>query len=150
MPILGSAFKRFGLGAAGAAILAIGLAGPVAAQPSFNFELTLPGDLRGAGPGVSVQSGRGGDWQADRGQSHRRDRSGYTMRCLTDWEIVDGVSRNGFYRVEIIREHRRDHVEVTGVQNGWLIGMTVDRCTGEVWDLQRLHRVERGGYRRRW
>ena len=123
-----------------AAIVALALGGsaiatiPTQAQqgPAFSFNLNIPGgrgDLTfGGGNAFGNQSGPAGH------------------RCLTNREIRRGIEANGYERVEIKRELQSNRVEVAGQNGNWLYSMRVDKCSGEVDRLQRIRRVQGGGF----
>ena len=127
-----------------AAVVALALgATTLSAVPAFaqdapsGFSLQLPGGngdtQRSQTFGNGPQGGNHGDWDDD-----------YGFRCLTNREVRRGISAYGFSRVEIVREFRRDRVEVRAVYGNWLYSMRVDKCTGEVDRVQRIRRVNGG------
>ena len=126
-----------------AAVVALALgATTLTAAPAFaqdapsGFTLQLPGgdtqrsQTFGNGPGPNH-----GGWDDD-----------YGFRCLTNREVRRGIAAYGFRRVEIVRELRRDRVEVRAVYGNWLYSMRVDKCTGEVNRVRRIGRVFGGGF----
>lgn len=127
-------------------------------QPSFSFNLQIPGS--GQGGGGSVQFGFGNQPQHQGGGWHNPGRPGggwhgghgghWNQRCLTDREVRDGIARYGYRNVEVRRNLGRNRVEVSAVQQGWLYSMRVDKCTGQVDQVQRLRRVQGGGYGGGW
>jgi hypothetical protein len=134
----------------GAAIVALALGGSVIATipaqaqqgPAFSFNLNIPGgrgDLTfGGGNAFGNQSGPSGP------RYHNGDGNG--RRCLTNREIRRGIEANGYEQVEVRRELQRNRVEVAGQSGNWLYSMRVDKCSGEVDRLQRIRRVQGGGF----
>lgn len=119
------------LGAAGLAA-----ATPAMAQPSFNFQLNIPGQQGG-----SVEFGfgnqGGGGW-------HNRDRWPGQGRCLSDREIRQGIGAYGYRDVRIGRELGRQRVQIQAINGPWVYSMRVDRCTGQVDNVRRERRAGGG------
>jgi hypothetical protein len=67
-------------------------------------------------------------------------------RCLTNREIRRGIAANGYSRVEIKRDLAEGRVEVAGQNGNWLYSMRVDKCSGEVDRVERVRRVQGGGF----
>jgi hypothetical protein len=122
-----------------AAIVALALGGsgvatiPAQAQqgPAFSFNLNIPG-----GQGAVTFGGGNG----------LGSQNGPRQRCLTNREIRRGIEANGYERVEVRRELQRNRVEVDGQNGNWLYSMRVDKCSGEVDRLERIRRVQGGGF----
>jgi hypothetical protein len=133
-----SNFKTMTRAAVIAMVLGTGAltAAPAFAQsePSFNFSITVPGG--GGSDGGVTTFGRG----------HGGGGGDYGFRCLTNREVRRGISEYGFRRVEIVRELRRDRVEVVGQYRNRLYSMRVDKCTGEVDRVERIRRGDGGGF----
>lgn len=110
---------------------------PASAQDApGGFSLQLPdgqGTQRSPTFADGPQGGNHGHWDDD-----------YGFRCLTNREVRRGIAAYGFRRVEIVREFRRDRVEVQAVYGNWLYSMRVDKCTGEVDRMQRIRRIGGG------
>ena len=127
-PIIRAALIALALGSSAIATI------PTQAQqgPAFSFNLNIPGgrgDLTfGGGNAFGNHSGPGG------------------YRCLTNREIRRGIEANGYERVEIKRELQSNRVEVAGQNGNWLYSMRVDKCSGEVDRLERIRRVQGGGF----
>ena len=133
--VIRAAFVALALG--GSAVATI----PAQAQqgPAFSFNLNIPGG-RGA---VTLGGGNGfGDQSGPR----RHNSGGNGQRCLTNREIRRGIEANGYEQVEVRRELQRNRVEVAGQNGNWLYSMRVDKCSGEVDRLQRIRRVQGGGF----
>jgi hypothetical protein len=128
-----------------AAVVALALgATSLTAAPAFaqgapsGFSLQLPGgngDTQRSQTFGNGPQGNHGGWDDD-----------YGFRCLTNREVRRGIAAYGFRRVEIVRELRRDRVEVRAVYGNWLYSMRVDKCTGEVNRVRRIGRVFGGGF----
>ncbi|WP_299742859.1 hypothetical protein [Devosia sp.] len=122
-----------------AVIVALALGGsavatiPAQAQqgPVFSFNLDIPGG-RGA---VTLGGGNGFGSQ-----------NAPSQRCLTNREIRRSIEANGYEQVEVTRELQRNRVEVAGQNGNWLYSMRVDKCSGEVDRLERIRRVQGGGF----
>jgi hypothetical protein len=118
------------------AIVAFGVM-PAQAQPAVNFGVGMPGGQSGVTMGLSS-----GDTHRSADQS--QDNAG--TRCLTNREVRSGVENNGYERVEITNELPRDRVAVRGMQGNWLYSMDVDKCSGTVERVERIRRVQGGGF----
>ena len=118
------------------AIVAFGVM-PAQAQSAINFSLDVPGGQSGMTMGLT--SG-GADQPA-----HENPGDAGT-RCLTNREVRRGVESNGYGRVEVTDELPQDRVAVRGTQGNWLYSMDVDKCTGAVERVERVRRVQGGGF----
>ena len=118
------------------AIVAFGVM-PAQAQPAINFNVDAGGGQGGLTFGFS--SG-GGDPVARGSEIHP------ATRCLTNREVRRGVESNGYDRVEITDELPGDRVAVRGVKGNWLSAMNVDKCTGAVDRMERVRRMQGGGF----
>ena len=115
---------------------------------------TVPAFAQNAPSGFSLQLPAGEGQETQRGQTfgngpqaqHGDWEDDYGYRCLTNREVRRGIAAYGFSRVEITREMSRDRVEVRAVYGNWLYSMRVDKCGGEVNRVQRLRRVNGGGF----
>lgn len=116
---------------------------PVQAQqgPAFSFNLDIPGGREamtfGGGNAFGTQTSP---------RHHSGGGNGSGQRCLTNREIRRGVEAKGYDRVEIRRNLSRDRVEVAGQNGNWLYSMRVDKCSGQVDRLERIRRVQGGGF----
>jgi hypothetical protein len=110
---------------------------PAQAQqgPAFSFNLDIPGGAMTFGGGNQFNS-----------QSAPRHHGNNGRRCLTNREIRRGIEARGYDRVEIRRDLSRNRVEVAGQSGNWLYSMRVDKCSGEVDRVQRIRRVQGGGF----
>ncbi|WP_224702538.1 hypothetical protein [Devosia aquimaris] len=130
-----SAFRN----ATRAAVVTLGLGlaavsvAPVAAQ-EFSIQMQAGGN-GGQGFGDRHHGGHNGGWN---------NGPGYNMRCLTNREVIRGVSAYGYRNVQIVRELRRDRVEVQAVKRGYVYEMRVDKCTGRVSTPERIGRIGGG------
>lgn len=122
--------------AIGLAIVAFGVM-PAQAQPAINFNLDIPGGQSGMALGISA----GGT-----GPSIHESQDDAGTRCLTNREVRRGVENNGYERVEITDELPRERVAVRAMQGNWLYAMDVDKCSGAVERVQRVRRVQGGGF----
>ena len=117
--------------------LGLGLAtvsvAPVAAQ-EFSIQMHAGGN-GGQGFGDRHHGGHNGGWN---------NGPGYNLRCLTNREVIRGVSAYGYRNAEIVRELRRDRVDVRAIKRGYVYEMRVDKCTGRVSTPERIGRV--GGW----
>ena len=100
---------------------------PVMAQPSFSFDF----GIGGGGNGFSFRLN-------DRGVQVRRD-------CLTWNEVRRGLRRGGWQNIELVEQSRRRfEVEARSRRDNRMYSMTVDRCTGDVYDIRRLRQIGPG------
>jgi hypothetical protein len=112
---------------------------PAQAQsaPASNFNLDIPGGQSGLTLGLSA-----GD--TDQPAHANEDNAG--TRCLTNREVRRGVENKGYERVEITDELPQERVAVHGTRGNWLYAMDVDKCTGAVERVERVRRVQGGGF----
>lgn len=132
-----------------AAVVALALgataltAAPAMAQdgPATSFSIQVPGGGGGAQQAPTFEGEMGtqrhGGWDDD---------YGYGYRCLTNREVRRGIAAYGYQRVQVVREFRRDRVEVQAIYGNWLYSMHVDKCTGYVDRVQRIRRAYGGGF----
>lgn len=142
-----SRFKTLARAAIVALALGSGMLAVIPAQaqqaPAFTFNLDVPG-------GQGTMSFGGGN--AFGGQDsapmprHQTDGANSGTRCLTNREIRRGVEAYGYDRVEVSRDLEGDHVEVAGQYGNWLYSMRVDKCTGAVDRVERVRRLQGGGF----
>ena len=100
-------------------------------QPSFNFQLGIGND------GNVMSFGMG---------TNDRKRYRPIRQCISDREVVRGLRHQGFRNVDVIRNLSRTRVAVVGSWHNGDYSMKVNKCTGEVYDIQRLrkHRGQPG------
>lgn len=96
---------------------------PAQAQssPSFNFEL-------GIGSNGSGMSFRGGN------------RMRHFDRCMSNRQVTRGLEHYGFDDVSIVRNLGRNRVLVIAGWGRRDYSMKVDKCSGRVYDVERLRR----------
>jgi len=99
-----------------------------AAEPSFNFQL-----------GIGNNGGVSG---FERNNNGRRDFDRWKPinRCLTNSQVERGLSNYGFDDADVVRSLSRNRVLVVAEWNGRFYSMTVDKCSGEVYNVKRLRR----------
>lgn len=126
-PFLSSAMKS---GRAAIVALTLGAATftamPVQAQ-SFNFDF----GVQGGGSNFS--------YGFDRGKRIKRD-------CLTTNEVRRGLRRSGFDDIRFV-DRKGIRVKVVADYGRRTYAMTVNRCTGQVTDIERLRRPYFPGFR---
>lgn len=134
MPLSIHTFKsaaRIGLAAIGlSAGFALATAPVHAAEPQFNFSIKTPDGEFSFGNG-GVQSR----------QFQPRERRPV---CLEGRGLQRTVARQGFYDVDFL-DWRGSRVSAVGEFRGRTVTFDVDRCTGEVSNVQRLRRGGWGG-----
>lgn len=127
-----------------AAVIALALgasvvtAAPALAQsgePQLNFQL----ELGNGGGGAQFQMAPGGNPQ---GRVAVPDDGGFdpSYWCLSDRDIRRGLGQYGFREVRVVRELRRERVEVVARYGSRYYSMRVDRCSGKVDQVKRLRR----------
>jgi len=132
MAFTAAAFKTITRSALVAAVLG---ASSLVAAPAFaesSFTLRIEG---GQGLAQDQRYDRHNSWNGN---------PGYRMRCLTNREVVRGVSAYGYGQVDIVGEYAGDRLELRAVKGNWLYGMRIDKCTGQVDRLQRIGRAYSG------
>ncbi|MBK8083898.1 MAG: hypothetical protein IPK28_08700 [Devosia sp.] len=111
--------------ALGAATLGVA---PVQAQsaPSFSFQLGI---------------GKGGDVQAFGGSKSR----GFTAikSCLSNRQVERGLRSFGFRDVNVVRSIGKNRVLVIAEHGRRTYSMKVNKCTGAVYDVERLRARDR-------
>ncbi|WP_417309532.1 hypothetical protein [Devosia sp.] len=120
--------------ALGGAAIAVAPA-PAMAQssPSFSFQLGIGNDGNGLSFGIN---------------NNRRHHSDRMRRCMNNRQVERGLRHYGFRDVEVIRKLRGSRVKVYGEYRRKAYTMKVNKCTGEVYDVERLRRGGRGGWDR--
>jgi len=108
--------------ALGAATVTAMPAPAMAQSPSFSFQL-------GIDSGQSGMTFRFGDDDRER-----------VRVCLTNSQIRRGLREEGFRNVDIVRELRRNRVEVIASYGRSWYRLQVNRCTGAVRIVERLRR----------
>jgi hypothetical protein len=96
-------------------------------EPSFSFRLGIGSDGNALSFGL-----RSGD----------RDRFVLRDRCLTNRQVVRGLRHHGFRDVDIIRTLSRSRVRVEADWGRRTYRMTVNKCTGEVYNIERVRRFD--------
>ncbi|WP_137152079.1 hypothetical protein [Devosia sp. FKR38] len=100
---------------------------PAAAQ---SFSIQMQAGSNGAGD--RHHGGHNGGWN---------NGGGYNLRCLTNREVARGVAGYGYRDVQVVRELRRDRVDVQAVKRGYVYAMRVDKCSGRVSPPERIGRA---------
>ncbi|HET8726114.1 MAG TPA: hypothetical protein VFO41_01275 [Alphaproteobacteria bacterium] len=119
-----------------AAVVTIAMAGlglaaaPAQAADSFSFQL-------GLGSNGSVMSF---------GFSNKGYGKNYhpIKKCLSDWQVRQGVENHGFRRVQIVDHLPRHQVTAEGFWKTRLYALKVDACSGKVYDVQRVRNQGNG------
>ena len=105
--------------------------------------LTLCVGAMAANP-AQAQQRSPSDFSLDfRGGAAERSLSGH---CMSNSEVRRAIAANGYRGVEIRGDLPRDRVEVAGQNGNWLYSMRVDKCSGEVDRVQRIRRMQGGGF----
>jgi hypothetical protein len=105
-------------------------AAPAQAQ-NFQFDFGIGGGGGGGGANLSF---RGGD------DDDRR----YRPRCLDKQDVRRGLRRADFEEIRFVSENRRRFKVIAEYDpNNRRYSMTVDRCSGEVYDIERVRRGNR-------
>jgi hypothetical protein len=141
MTLMLSKFKVAGRAAVLAVVLGASALSAMPAQaapgdPSFNFNLQLPNG------GGNLQFGTGDDNGRRGGPGFRPGPDRGRDACLSDRQIRFQLGDNGFDNVRVGRDLRRGWVEVFATNRRGAYTMQVNRCTGQVANVQR---VRRGG-----
>lgn len=143
MTSIRSTFKTLGRAAIVAAVFGVTATAATSAfaqsGPSVNFSIQLPGNAGGNTERAPSLLGR------DNNSNWNGGGGGYGYRCLTNREVRQGIADYGYRQVEVTRELRRDRVEVQAVYGRWAYAMRVDKCTGQVDQVQRIGRGYDGG-----
>jgi hypothetical protein len=135
MSLMFTKFKTAGRAAVLAVVLGASALTAMPAQaapgdPSFNFNLQLP-------DGGNLQLGTGNQ---NRPAPGFRPGPGRPDFCLTDRQIRFQLGDNGFDNVRVGRDLRRGWVEVFATNRRGAYTMQVNRCTGQVSNIQRIRR----------
>jgi len=117
-------------GRAAVVALAMGAVGmtamPVqAAPPSFEFQLGI-GD-NGSVMGFDLKNKKGKKWQP-------------IKKCLTDRQVERGLEWYGFDDADVVRKLSSSRVLVIAQDGNRFYSMTVNKCTGEVYNVKRLRK----------
>ncbi|MDB5561552.1 MAG: hypothetical protein JWN11_970 [Hyphomicrobiales bacterium] len=133
-----SKFKMAGRAAVLAIVLGASALSAMPAQaapgdPSFNFNLQLPNG------GGNLQFGNGND-NGRRDPGFRPGPNRGRDFCLNDREVRSQLGDNGFDNVRVGRDLRRGWVEVFATNRRGAYTMQVNRCTGQVANVQRIRR----------
>ena len=118
-------------GRAAVVALAMGAVGltamPVqaASEPSFNFQLGIGND--GGVMGFDL---------------NKKSKKGYfpIKKCLTDRQVERGLEYYGFDDADVVRKLSKSRVLVVAEWNNRYYSVTVDKCSGEVYNVKRLRR----------
>jgi len=89
-------------------------------KPSFNFEF----GIQGGGDNFS--------YRFDNGKRHKRE-------CLTNNEVRRGLQRMGWDDIRFV-DRRGVRVKVVAEWGRWTYAMDINKCTGRVTNIERLHR----------
>lgn len=121
--------KRAGRVLAVAAVLGAGglAAAPAQAAPSLNFQLGIGND----GSVITFGTGR-----TPRGVQPIK-------KCLTNRQIERGLERHGFDDADVIRNLSNTRVLVRADWGRYDYEMKVNRCSGKVYDIERIRRAPR-------
>ena len=94
-------------------------------EPSFNFQLGI---------------GNGGDVQGF--ELNKKSKKGYypIKKCLSDRQVERGLQYYGFDDADVVRKLGKSRVLVVAEWNNRYYSLTVDKCSGEVYNVKRLRR----------
>lgn len=95
-------------------------------EPSLNFQLGMGND------GNTMSFGQG--------QRKRGNDRFFIDRCLTNSQVERGLRHYGFRNVDVIRNLGRNRVLVVASWRSRDYSMRVNKCTGEVSNVQRLRK----------
>jgi hypothetical protein len=98
-----------------------------ASQPSLNFQLGIGND----GSVITFGAGR-----APRG-------SFPIKKCLTNRQIERGLERHGFDDANVVRNLSNTRVLVRADWGRYDYSLKVNRCSGQVYDIERIRRAPR-------
>lgn len=96
-----------------------------AAEPSFNFQLGIGND--GGVMGFELNNKNRKKFQPIR-------------KCLTNRQVERGLEWYGFDDADVVRKLSSSRVLVVAEWNNRFYSMTVNRCSGEVYNVKRLRR----------
>lgn len=114
------------------ALSGLGLAtAPAAQAQSFSFHL-------GVGDSGNVMSF--GVDSNNYGNNHYHP----IKKCLSDWQVRQGVESYGFNHVQILDHLSHHQVAAQGYWKSRLYAMKVDACSGEVYDVARVRNQGNG------
>ncbi|RYE46725.1 MAG: hypothetical protein EOP21_06195 [Hyphomicrobiales bacterium] len=96
-----------------------------ASEPSFNFQLGIGND--GGVMGFEL---------------NKKSKKGYypIKRCLTDRQVERGLEYYGFDDADVVRKLSKSRVLVVAEWNNRFYSLTVNKCTGEVYNVKRLRK----------
>ena len=96
-----------------------------ASEPSFNFQLGIGND--GGVMGFEL---------------NKKSKKGYypIKRCLTDRQVERGLEYYGFDDADVVRKLSTSRVLVVAEWNNRFYSLTVNKCTGEVYNVKRLRK----------
>lgn len=96
-----------------------------ASEPSFNFQLGI-GD-NGKVLGFELNNKKSKKWKP-------------IKRCLTNNQVENALEWYGFDDADVVRKLSSSRVLVIAEWNDRYYSMTVNKCTGEVYNVKRLRR----------
>jgi len=96
-----------------------------AAEPSFNFQLGIGND--GGVMGFELNS-------------KNKKKFSPIKKCLTNRQVERGLEWYGFDDADVVRRLSSSRVLVVAEWNNRYYSMTVNKCTGEVYNVKRLRR----------
>lgn len=99
----------------------------------------LPAPAMAQSSSFSLQLGGGDGSLTFRFGDDRYDRERVRI-CLTNAQIRRGLRAHGYRNIDIVRELRRNRVEVVASYGRSWYRLQVDRCTGKVRVIERLRR----------
>jgi len=95
-----------------------------AAEPNFNFQLGIGND--GGVMGFELNNKKNfNKWKP-------------IKKCLTDKQVERGLEWYGFDDADVVRKLSNSKVLVVAEWNNRYYSMTVNKCTGEVYNVKRL------------
>lgn len=89
---------------------------PAQANPSFNFSFSI---------------GNGGFYQPQP----------VVQNCMNNRRIANGLNNQGYRNVQFVGERYYGYPEFQGWSGGWVYQMQVNRCTGQVYNVNRVQPV---------
>jgi hypothetical protein len=106
----------------------------------------FPAPVAAAAPRFGIEfgiSGGGSDFSFQFGRSGKKER----RQCLDRWEVREGLRDAGFYEINFVDQTRRRFVVIARWDgDGRRYKMKINRCTGEVYDIERVRRRRDGSF----
>ena len=96
-----------------------------AAEPNFNFQLGIGND--GGVMGFELNKKNSKKWKP-------------IKKCLTNNQVERGLEWYGFDDADVVRRLSNTRVLVVAEWNNRYYSMTVNKCSGEVYNVKRLRR----------